>query len=746
MTLPECRMGLVCASSRAGDLFVALCRYALSAALTLALCACAALGVDPDPARVAGATGSTDGSARAEARGGQESTVPTDAASAPRVYPGNDTTVLMPPRRPPVALAGEAVSLNFEQAPVEEVVHSILGDILELDYVVDHPLPGEITLRTRSPVARAELLPILESLLQANGIFMIRDPNDRYFISQSAEMRQLLPALDNPMSEGAGFSNVIVPLEFISATGMAEILKPVAPESAFVRVDDARNLLILSGTRNQLNGWMEIIATFDIDQLQSMSVGVFPVESSSVEEVQAALQHLLANGEAAGVQDLARIVRVLPLERLGSILVVAPRAHYLETVGEWIRRLDEDTDASNEPSLHVYDVQNGSATHLAGLLGGIFGGGAGGAGGAAGGGVAPGLSAMSVGGGSSGAQAGGGQGAQMPATGGSVPAGGQVSLGNNVRIVADEYNNALLVFAPAREFEKIEAALKRLDVIANQVLIEASILEVTLADDLEFGLEWFIQNSLTGNREGSALLNVTGDSLGPRVPGFSYSVANSAGVLRAVLNALAERSLVNVISTPSVMVLDNHTAAIHVGDQQPIRSAQTVTNGGNVQVSIEFRDTGVKLEVTPSVNAGGLVTMDIQQSVTDVGPVDPATDQRSFLERNVSSRVSVRSGESVVLGGLIRDNKSRGSIGLPVLSGLPVVGGLFGRSSTTASRTELLVMITPKVVRNEQELRDVTQEMRSRMKGLRYFEDLPQGRSSTTGAGLAGGSGGSDGE
>jgi len=688
------------------------------------LVACGGLPVEVDPERVSVTGG--DSALDAQGEAASEPVLAPEPAAPARVYPGNDTVVLMPPRRMPVALDGKAVSLNFEQAPVSEVVHSILGDVLGLDYVVDHPIPGEITLRTRSPVSREELLPILESLLQANGIFMIRDPNDRYFISQSAEMRSLLPTLDNPLTEGAGFSNIIIPLQFISASGMAEILRPVAPESAFVRIDNARNLLILAGTRNQLSGWMDIIATFDIDQLQSMSVGVFPIENSAVEEVQAALQHLLGTEESAGVQDLAKVVRVMPLERLGSILVVAPRAHYLEQIGQWIERLDEATEASNEPTLHVYNVQNGSATHLAGMLGGIFGGGAGGGNRGAAGGVAPGLNAMSVGGGGGGSQAGTRSGGDLPPTGGAMPAGGQLSLGDGVRIVADEYNNALLVFAPRKEFEKIEDALKRLDVIANQVLIEASILEVTLADDLEFGLEWFIQNSLSGNREGSALLNVSGDALGPRVPGFSYSVANSSGVLRGVLNALAERSLVNVISTPSVMVLDNHTAAIHVGDQQPIRSAQTVTNGGNVQVSIEFRDTGVKLQVTPSVNAGGLVTMDIQQSVTDVGPVDPATDQRSFLERNVSSRVSVRSGESVVIGGLIRDNKSRGTIGLPVLSSLPVVGGLFGRSSNTSSRTELLVMITPKVVRNEQELRDVTEEMRSRMKGLRYFQDLPQ--------------------
>ena len=192
-----------------------------------------------------------------------------------------------------------------------------------------------------------------------------------------------------------------------------------------------------------------------------------------------------------------------------------------------------------------------------------------------------------------------------------------------------------------------------------------------------------------------------------------------------MLNALAEESLINVISTPSVLVLDNHTAAIHVGDQQPIQSQSTVTNGGNVQNSITYKDTGVKLQVTPSVNDGGLVTLDIDQSVTDVGPVDAATRQRSFLERNVSSRVAVRSGESVVLGGLIRDNETEGKSGVPLLMNIPVVGSLFSTTTTASTRTELLIFITPRVMENEQDLRDLNSEMRARMRGLTDFDDLP---------------------
>ncbi|MEQ9465305.1 MAG: type II secretion system secretin GspD [Haliea sp.] len=691
------------------------------------LTACSAVGPQqPQPVR--GAPGASTPAA-VEAGPEAAAELPENELEAV-VYPGNDRVIRVPPARPPVRLDGEAVSLNFEQAPVTEVVHSILGDILELDYVVEHPLKGEITLRTRTPVPRDQLLAILESLLQANGITMVRDPNDRYFVSGSNNLPSLMPAFGSADSSGAGFRNIIVPLSYISATGMAEILAPVAPDSAFVRVDNTRNLLVLAGTRNQIEGWLDIVATFDVDQLQGMSVGIFPLKHSTVEDINAALAHLLGGeGADGGAGNLSQVVRVMPLERLNSILVVTPRAHYIEQIRTWISRLDQSQEADGEPSLYVFNVQNGSATHLAEMLSSIFGGGGSGSSSQRSNrdsGVAPGLNSMSLG---SGSGSGGGSGNfDAPDTGGSTPAGGSFDLGDNVRIVADEYNNALLVYAPRREYLKVESALRQLDVIANQVLIEASILEVTLADDLEYGVEWFLQNSLGEGRTGSALL-ATGDSsdIGGRIPGFSYTIANQAGTVRGVISALAEKTAVNVLSAPSVMVLDNHTAAIHVGDQQPVRSAQTITDGGTSTTSIQYVDTGVKLEVTPSVNAGGLVTMDIQQSVTDVGPVDTATDQRSFLERNVSSRVAIRSGESVVLGGLIRDNQSRGKLGLPFLHSIPLIGNLFGRTTIAASRTELLVFITPRVLRSEQDMRDITREMRSRMKGLHYFEDLPHG-------------------
>jgi len=517
---------------------------------------------------------------------------------------------------------------------------------------------------------------------------------------------------------------------------MAEILKPVADEAAFVRVDNSRNLLMLAGTGAQLDGWLDMILTFDVDLLAGMSVGMFPLENSSVEEMHDVLTGLL--GESGAAADLSHLVRIIPIIRLNSILVVTPRAHYLDKVSTWIDRLDSAPDSNFEKRLYVYPVQNTTATRLADLLNSIYSGDTGrstgrsqsGSGSSSGsafgksqsGDVAPGLSPETLGSSSGGASSGSAASAAFGSGGtGSGSGSSEYSL-NDVRVVADDENNALMIYATGKDYRKIEVALQQLDVVATQVIIEASILEVSLTDELKYGLEWTFNNSIGSDYDGVGVLAAAATGPAAVVPGFSYTITNSLGDISAVLNALAEESLINVISTPSVMVLDNHVAYIHVGDQVPVNTGTTVSSGGTTVENIEFKDTGVKLSVRPSVNAGGLVTMDVEQSVTDVGLIDPATGQRSFLERNINSRVAVRSGESVVLGGLIRENATDTSSGIPFLHSLPLIGPLFGTVAKTDRRTELLVIITPRVIYNETELREVSEEMRSQVRHMELIE------------------------
>lgn len=643
--------------------------------------------------------------------------------------PGNDFTV-----------AGEAVTLRFEQAPVTDVVHAILGDILGLPYVINQPVAGSLTIHTSVPLPRDQVLPVLEAVLQANGLNMVVDHAGVYHVGRPETLRGVAPSLGN--LGGAlppGQNLLIVPLRFVGAAEMADILRPLATPDTFVRIDGLRNLLILAGTRSRLEGLMEIVNTFDVDVLKGMSFGLFPLQHVSVKEVDEAIKALMggtaaapARGEApegvmplgAGAQalgPLGSVVRLVAIERLNALLVVSSRAYYIDQAREWIEKLDQPHGDGTEPQLFVYPVQNGTASHLANLLNALFGTtGTGTAAARTDAGVAPGLEAATVGTTGRGTTAGLGGGSQGP----TPPALAQVRLAGDVKVVADEFNNALLIHAPRSEYRKIEAALRRLDVAPAQVLIEASILEVTLTDEFQFGLQWFFKNGLGGGLTGGGLLNTSATGpIGPSQPGFSYTVTDSFGQVRAVLNALAQKSLLNVISSPSVLVLDNHAAQIHVGDQQPVRSAVTVTDGGVRTESIQFKDTGVLLNVTPSVNAGGLISMVVNQRVTDVGTIDDATGQRSFLQREIVSRVAVRSGETVVLGGLIRDNSTSGKTGVPVLHEIPVLGHLFGRTTRNNSRTELVVLLTPRALQNDSDVRAVSEEMRRRLSAT--FRALP---------------------
>jgi len=523
-----------------------------------------------------------------------------------------------------------------------------------------------------------------------------------------------------------GYGSVVIPLRYIGAPEMAEILKPLASPEAFIRVDPLRNLLILVGTRNQVDGWLSMIETFDVNLLKGMSVGVFPLKHISAKDVEAAMKLMIsASGskpDASGLLPGIGALRILPIERINSVLIVSPRAELIEQAGLWIDKIDRPLVSENEQQLFVYRVQNGAATSLAAVLNGVFGGG-----GAAtatprqGTGVAPGMATSAT------ASRTGGATAQTAAAGqtNSTPNVTPVSMGDNVKVVADERNNSLVIYATAADYKKIETSLRRLDVAQAQVLIEASIVEVTLTGSLSYGLQWFFNNTFKhpgSGWGGTGTLQFSSSGSTPLssiASGFSYTLTNPAKAIQGVLNALAQDSLVKVISSPSVMVIDNQTASINVGNQQPVQTGTTISSTSSVSsTSYEYKNTGVTLTVTPSVNAGDMVAMNVNQSVVDVGEKDSVTNQRSFMQRQIATRVSVKSGETIVLGGLIRGNSTKSNAGFPILKDIPLLGSLFGQTTKDSDRTELLVMITPRVVRTESDAADVSLELRERMKSL----------------------------
>ncbi len=769
-----------------------------SAALALVACAApreipAARG-DVAPTEIRAAVGLV----QAPKRGSEKERLPADdlsdeklgSSSEPRIIKGNDQVIA--PSRPVPSIEGPSHTFRFEDAPISEVVHVMMRDILKVSYEMHHPVSGSITLSTKTPTTPDNAISMLESALLANGLVLVRDTRGVYHVGKQEVLKNIGTSVRQPSKNSLppGYGAIIVPLQYIGASEMASILKPLMPAEALVRIDSTRNLLVLAGTRTQAEGWLDLVNTFDVNLLKGMSVGVFPLKHASIAEVEAALQLVGAGGgasSAAGsggalataarpataqpgaaaaaapstVTDgdsfpLRGALRILPIARINSILVVTPRAAYLEEARRWIEKLDQPSDNGATPQLFIYKVQNGNAKHLAGVLSGIFGGtsapnvaqptGVTG--------VAPGLNSTTMGafgqtGGTFGsgvnsalgrANSGfsGGFGTQnrigssavgSTTTGANVaPA---VSTLGSVRVMADELNNSVLVWSTGPEFKKIEATLSKLDLPPTQVLIDASIIEVTLNDSLQYGLQWAFSGDVNGGRTGTGQLstgtnnpNNTGSLNVAAGRGFTYSLINSAGSVRVILNALASQDLLKVVSNPSLMVLDNHTATMAVGDQVPVLTSSTeiLTTTGAVTSTVQYRDTGVNLAVTPSVNAGNLVTMQIDQTMTDQSASSGANNQPIFLQRQIGSKVAVRSGETIVLGGLIKDNRTSGKAGVPLLKDVPLLGNLFSNTNDTGKRTELLVIITPRVVRTDPEIREVSEELRDRLKGLEIIE------------------------
>ena len=691
------------------------------------------------------------------------------SAAGTRLFPGDDKLFKRDaaPKVDPVLASGDMVSLNFENISVGSLASALLGDLLRLNYTIDAGADVVVSLHTRQPLPRNQVLDVLDTVLLPHDLAIVRDAAGVYHVTKRTITVGSRPVVGSArFKDLAGAGTVIVPLNHIAAAEMAKILAPVAPREAIVYVDSMRNLLVLQGSKAQLGGWLELVEAFDVDFLSGMSLGVFVLEHASVNVVREALQALLgtgsgdafsgtatsgtsqsgtatalpgiAAGSASGTQvqgtqgnnPLLGLIRVIPVERLNALVVVTPRSQLLSQVETWIRRLDRPMDTL-EASLFVYPVQNGSASNLAEMLNGLFGSGAQGSKA----GVAAGSAPVQFGtstalGQNNQPSVGGAARATAYTTAGMTsaqPASGAIrseasvqvkQLDGNVRVVADEKRNALLIRAPRTEYRRIEQALRELDKAPVQVLIEASIVEVSLTGNLAYGVEWFVQNNLSRGRDGQALLNLRSNgSIGAIQPGFSYSILNAAGTVRATLNALAEQTKLRVLSNPTVLVLDNHNATIQIGKQQPVKSSTTAT-GTLVTEAITYKDTGVMLSVTPSVNSGGLITMDIVQQVTDVGEVDVPTGQRSFLTRQIQSRVAVRSGEPIVLGGMIRENETSGTSGLPLLSEVPVVGALFGKNSNNSDRTELLVLLTPRGLENDDQLRAASAELRQRMRAV----------------------------
>ncbi|MBL0122195.1 MAG: type II secretion system secretin GspD [Betaproteobacteria bacterium] len=646
------------------------------------------------------------------------------------VLSGTGNFVKPTPPQPALPSGPEEFSLNFEATDIRAIVQSIMGDYLRESFTIHPATTGTGTIRLSKPVSRKDLIPILEMMLRQNGQIMLREEG----------LYKIMPAAQGtrgsitPQAGGtttplpAGFSVQIVQLKFVGAVDMQRILGPyVTDPAASVQIDAVRNLIIISGTQRELRHLFDIIDLFDVDFLAGYSVGLFQM-STDVKALSADLDRIFGT---AAQSPLAGIVRIIPIERMNGLLVVTTQAKYLEEAKKWIERLDRAGGATGGMRLNVYAVQHGKAEKLAQLLSEVYGSKQSSSGGPT---LAPGQRPAQIG---TAPTVLPGQPAAPPqATAQSLVAfsGSGVSVSKDVKIIADNDNNALLILASPSDYETIQSALRQLDVARRQVSVEVLVAEVTLNDELKFGIEWFVNarnNTLGSMRDGATalptlpgLLDAAGKAFDPRTvvkgtSGLQLINIGPGGDIRAVLHALGTDGRSRVISTPRVMVLDNEKATINVGDQISVDTgASTGTStGGTVVTTRQYLSTGVILSVTPRINAGGRVTLDVNQEVSAPGEGTNPT----ISTRKAQTVVTVSSGETMVLAGLISELNTTGSTGLPLLSKIPLIGGLFGSQSLIKRRTELVLLITPTVVTSPEDARAVTDEIRKKLPSLEGY-------------------------
>jgi len=678
----------------------------------------------------------------------------TFAQPAPRPAPTSAPTPSAPPASPAIASVDETVratmvpgvsqaspaigapvtrlhsgdvSLNYPGADVQVVAKAVLGDLLGLEFTISPEVHTPVTVVTQRPIARSDVFRLFEASL-ANADLAVTPRNGVYAILPLEQARGQAPVAggDTP-----GFATEVIQLKFVSAEELRRLIDPILP-NVITEADAGRNTLAVSGTSGQRSSIRDLVRQFDVDWLRNTSFALFVPQRTDSRLIVPELDKLInANGSPT-----RGLVRLVAMDRLNGILAISTQRQYLDDVRRWVEVLDREGESS-ERRIFVYRVQNGRSADIARVLSNTFSGRGGGSGASE-----TGRNGRPNGqtngphddlGLSSGAGPGQTNGPTAPPdtsnptpnpanAGGGGPVNVDIQTDDlHAKVSSDEANNAIVVYATPRDYAVIEDALRKLDAPAGQVMIEAAIVEVTLTDQLQYGVQWQLGN---GTSTAALATNpTTGLSIAPTslAQGFNYFYSHSS--IAATLNALETLTKINVVSAPKLMVLNNQTASLQVGEQVPILSeTSTSTIGTNAPVvnSIDYRDTGIILKITPRVNSGGIVLLDLSQEVSAVEPTtNPQINSPTFSTRKVATSVSVQDGEVIALGGLISNSVTDTKAGLPFLSHIKVLGALFGNTNNMSNKTELIVLLRPHVVRSVDDGRALTDELRDKLQALR---------------------------
>jgi len=707
---------------------------AVSIALALGACASAPIPSvrrDATPAQLQISEGEAHGGGET-ATGGQKSPpleaegVTGEHGPRPQIRRGTGEVInrqaasAAPPALP---ATGGGATFNFEGESLQAVIKVVLGDMLGQNYVIAPGVQGTVTLSTSKPVSPASALLLLETVLAENNARMVYSgglyhivPADQALTSGTVAVRTGAPSL------ARGYEIRTVPLRYISATEMEKVLKPYTRPNAVVSVDNARNIINIAGTRAELENYLRTIEIFDVDWLSGMSVGVFPLTSGKAGRVVADLEKVFGEQSKSPV---AGMFRFMPLEGANAVLAITPQPSYLDEIQEWLDRIDSAGGESMQ--LFYYELKYAKAKDLADRLVQALG---------TGGGTTttlpsqdvsllPSAESVEIVASGSDETRGVKSGSALEASNllsprqGTIPVATTIDA-SRIQVSAVDEANTLIVRSTPAAWKSIKDVISHLDVMPLQVHIEAQVATVQLRGDLSYGVNWYFENAVADAGLPSAAGRTTWSQLSgavtPAGAAWTFLGRNAASVISA-LDAVTD---VQLLQTPSVVVRNNAEATFNVGSRIPISSVTVNPSNGNNTISqVQYLDTGTILKVRPRISKDGTVFLDIMQEISAPAGQPDANGNVRIDTRKLKTEVAVQSGDTVMLAGLIDDSVSRGSSGFPGLSRIPVLGGLFGRQSSTKRRDEAIVLITSTVIRNPQEARDLTDEYGSRFRALK---------------------------
>lgn len=678
-------------------------------------------------------------------RGGGPVMKPAAQASRYDVFPGATGSIDAAGDEPAAGLAQQEdgkFTINLDAANVAEASKLILGETLGYNYTVDPNLmqSNTLTMVSNRPLSARQLLDTFEaSLRMVNAGLVQSDGNFKVVLLQGMENEAQALDMGKDVSPGYGVS--AVPLRYVGPTAMVNLLEGFMEQMGSSRAWNAGSMILIRGPASQRRSLVEVVMNFDVDTMKNQTFGMAALENGRADDVAAQVTKIFAQDSASAGSNALKIISV---PGINSLIVIANNQTKVKRAITWIRRLDrENIDA---PKSYVYAVQNGNCLELARILNATYGSGSADAGPTAD--VAPDMQSMDVsaatgdeqqadqpqddmGGGAPEASAdqaagdatgssgpgasGGGSGA------GSSGGGAMATSANGIRITPIAANNTLLIRASPRDYREILSTLAQIDAPATQVLINTTIAEVRLNDTLRYGVQAYLHKgdvtfALTDSKTAPP---PPASPIGSKYPGMNLVFGNIKSP-QLVVDALSKVTNVRIVSSPSVLVMENEPATIKVGDQIPIQTQTETTQGGQTVNSYEYRDTGVVLKVRPRVNANGVVTIDLGQELSAVQDTTGINGQPQFSQRTINSRVSVNDQQTVLLGGLINGTEDRSRMTVPGADRLPLVGKLVGTTGGIATRTEMIVFITPTIIRNAEEAAQGSQNLRETMRSLNF--------------------------